>query len=79
MPCTVSVIIPAWGNTPLLERAKPVYVSLPGWKQDIRGITRYADLPEKCRQYVEFIEKEIDCPMTMLSNGPKREEIIYRK
>ena len=34
---------------------------------------------KKCRQYVEFIEKEIECPLTMLSNGPKREEIIYRK
>ena len=65
--------------TPLVEKAKPVYVTLPGWKQDIRGITRYEDLPEKCREYVEFIEKEIECPMTMLSNGPKREEIIYRK
>ena len=43
------------------------------------GISRYEELPEKCRQYVEFIEKEIDCPLTMLSNGPKRDEIIYRK
>ncbi len=65
--------------TPLLDKAKPVYVTLPGWKQDIRGLTKYEDLPEKCRQYVEFIEKEIECPLTMLSNGPKREEIIYRK
>lgn len=64
--------------TPLVEKAKPVYVTLPGWKRDIRGITRYEDLPEKCREYVAFIEKEIECPMTMLSNGPKREEIIYR-
>jgi len=64
--------------TPLLDQAKPVYVTLPGWKQDIRGLTRYEDLPEKCRQYVEFIEKEIECPLTMLSNGPKRDEIIYR-
>ena len=64
--------------TPLVEKAKPVYVTLSGWKQEIRGITRYEDLPEKCRKYVEFIEREIECPMTMLSNGPKREEIIYR-
>lgn len=64
--------------TPLVEKAKPVYVTLSGWKQEIRGITRYEDLPEKCREYVEFIEREIECPMTMLSNGPKREEIIYR-
>lgn len=64
--------------TPLLEKAKPVYVTLPGWKQDVRGIRRYEDLPENCRRYIEFIEKEIECPLTMLSNGPKRDEIIYR-
>ena len=64
--------------TPLLEKARPVYVTLPGWKQDIRGITSYEALPENCRKYVEFIEKRIDCPLTMLSNGPKREEIIRR-
>ena len=64
--------------TPLVEKARPVYVTLPGWKTDIRGITKYEDLPDNCRKYVEFIEKEIDCPLTMLSNGPKREEIIYR-
>lgn len=64
--------------TPLLEKAKPVYVTLPGWKQDVRGIRRYEDLPENCRRYIEFIEKEIECPLTMLSNGPRRDEIIER-
>lgn len=64
--------------TPLLEKAAPVYVTLPGWKQDIRGVREYGALPENCRAYVEFIEKEIECPITMLSNGPKRDEIIYR-
>ena len=64
--------------TPLLERAKPVYVTLPGWKADVRGVTEYAALPENCRKYVEFIEREIECPLTMLSNGPKRSEIIDR-
>ena len=52
---------------------------LPGWKEDIRGITRYEELPENCRKYVEFIEKEIGVPITMVSNGPGREELIYRK
>lgn len=64
--------------TPLLEKAKPVYVTLPGWKQDVRGTRRYEDLPENCRRYIEFIEKEIECPLTMLSNGPRRDEIIDR-
>ncbi|WP_311145785.1 adenylosuccinate synthase [Stomatobaculum longum] len=65
--------------TPLLKRCKPVLTVLPGWKEDIRGITRYEELPENCRKYVEFIEKEIGVPITMVSNGPGREELIYRK
>jgi len=64
--------------TGLLKKAKPVYVKLPGWKCDIRGISRYEDLPENCRNYIEFIEKEIGYPITMVSNGPERHEIIYR-
>ena len=65
--------------THLLEKAKPVYETLPGWKSDIRGIKKYEDLPENCRKYIEFIEKEIGYPITMVSNGPAREDIIYRK
>ena len=64
--------------TRLLAKAKPVYVKLPGWKTDIRGIKKYEDLPENCRRYIEFIEKEIGYPITMVSNGPGREDIIYR-
>lgn len=64
--------------TPLLEKAKPVYEVLPGWKSDIRGITKYEDLPENARNYVEFIEKELGFPITIVSNGPKRNEIIFR-
>lgn len=64
--------------TPLLEKAKPVLVTLPGWKCDVSGITKYEDLPENCRNYVEFIEKEIGFPIKIVSNGPAREDIIYR-
>ena len=64
--------------TAKLKKAKPVYEVLPGWKSDIRGITKYEDLPENCRKYIEFIEKEIGFPITMVSNGPGRHEIIYR-
>lgn len=64
--------------TAQLKKAKPVYETLPGWKEDIRGITEYDKLPENCRKYIEFIEKELGVPVTMVSNGPKREEIIYR-
>ncbi len=65
-------------TTVKLEKAKPVYVKLPGWKCEIRGIKKYEDLPENCRNYIEFIEKEIETPITMVSNGPGRDEIIYR-
>lgn len=64
--------------TPLLNRAKPVYACLDGWKCDLRGIRRYEDLPENARRYIEFIETRIGYPITMISNGPKRDEVIYR-
>lgn len=62
-----------------LEKAKPVLKTLPGWKCDIRGIKTYEELPENCRKYIEFIEEQIGYPITMVSNGPGREDIIYRK
>ena len=61
-----------------LDRAKPVYRKLPGWKCDIRGIRRYEELPTECRAYIEAIEEEIGVPITMVSNGPGRDEIIFR-
>lgn len=65
-------------TTGRLAKAKPVYKTLPGWKSDIRGIRNYEDLPENCRRYIEFAEKEIGYPVTMISNGPGRDDIIYR-
>ena len=65
-------------TTTLLEKAKPVLEVLPGWKTDIRGIKNYEDLPENCRKYIEFVEKQIGFPITMISNGPGGNDIIYR-
>jgi len=65
--------------TSKLSKAKPVYEVLPGWQCDIGGIREYGQLPENCRKYIEFIEGEIGVPITMISNGPKREDIIYRR
>ena len=65
-------------TTAKLEKAKPVYTKLPGWKCDIRGIRKYEELPENCRNYIEFIEKEIGVPIKMVSNGPGRDDIILR-
>ncbi len=64
--------------TTKLEKAKSVLEVLPGWKCNIRGIKKYEDLPENCRKYIEFIEEKIGYPITMVSNGPGREDIIYR-
>ena len=61
-----------------LEKAKPVLEVLPGWKCDIRGIKKYEDLPENCRKYIEFVEEHIGYPIIMVSNGPGRDDIIYR-
>lgn len=65
-------------TTAKLEKAKPVLKVLPGWKTDIRGIKKYEELPENCRKYIEFVEEQIGFPITMVSNGPGREDIIYR-
>ena len=66
-------------TTSKLEKAKPVLTRLPGWKCDIRGIKKYQDLPENCRKYIEFVEKEIEAPISMVSNGPGRDDIIMRR
>ncbi len=65
-------------TTAILKKAKPVYEILPGWKSDIRGIKKYEELPENCRNYIEFVERHIGYPITMVSNGPGRDDIIYR-
>ncbi len=64
--------------TPLLSKAKPVLVELDGWKTDLRGIKEFSELPKAAQDYVLFIEKEIGFPITMVSNGPGRSEIIFR-
>lgn len=62
-----------------LDYAKPVYETLPGWKSDIKGITEYDKLPENAKKYVEYIEQKIGYPVTMISTGPDRADMIYRK
>lgn len=66
-------------TTSQLEKAKPVLEVLPGWNSDIRGIKKYEDLPENCKKYIEFVEKHLGFPITMISNGPGRDDIIYRQ
>lgn len=71
-------IVKDFPNTHMLKKAKPIFETLPGFKCDIRGIKEFDKLPKEAQNYVLFIEKEIGKPITMVSNGPKREEIIYR-
>lgn len=73
------VVTKDFPTTQKLEKAKPVYKVLPGWNCDIRGIRNYDDLPEACRNYIDTIEQEIQVPITLVSNGPGREEIIHRE
>ncbi|MDD3410074.1 MAG: adenylosuccinate synthetase, partial [Eubacteriales bacterium] len=65
-------------STPTLMRCKPVYTMLPGWKADVRGVTDWNALPENCRNYVDFLEKQIGTPIKMVSTGPKRTETLIR-
>lgn len=71
-------VITDFPSTPTLMRCKPVYTMLPGWKSDVRGITNWDELPENCRRYVEFLEKQIETPIRMVSTGPKRWETLTR-
>lgn len=71
-------VIDYFPSTTKLKRCKPVLKTLKGWKTDIKGIKNYNDLPQECREYIEFAEKEIGVPITMVSNGPAREDIIYK-
>ena len=65
-------------STVKLERCRPIYKVMPGWKTDIRGIRNYNDLPDNAKRYIEFIDANICTPIKMVSNGPAREDIIYR-
>ncbi|MBQ8946672.1 MAG: adenylosuccinate synthase [Lachnospiraceae bacterium] len=64
--------------TSKLAKARPVFRVMPGWKCDIRGIRKFEELPVEAQNYVNFIEEQIGYPITMVSNGPKRNDIIYR-
>lgn len=65
-------------TTARLEKAKPVLKKLPGWKCDITGIREFDKLPTEAQNYVNEIEKLIGFPITYVSNGPGREDIIKR-
>lgn len=71
-------VIDYFPSTTKLKRCKPVLKTLKGWKCDVSGIKKFEDLPKECREYIEFAEKEIGVHIGMVSNGPSRDDIIYR-
>jgi len=62
----------------LSNPVKPLYVSLPGWKQALNGIETYNLVPQKLKEYTAFIEKDAGLPVKILSVGPGREETILK-
>ncbi|UOO37675.1 adenylosuccinate synthase [Oscillospiraceae bacterium CM] len=64
--------------TPLLDKAKPVTATMPGWGTDISGLRKYGDLPKQARDYIEYVENAIECPIKYVSVGPERDDIILR-
>lgn len=72
-------IVNEFPETYLLNFAEPIYEYLDGWKCNISAIRDYGDLPAEAKSYVEFIESRIGVPITMISNGPKRGDVILRK
>ena len=59
-----------------LAQARPVYESLPGWKEDISGARSPEDLPENARRYLAFIEAELGVRVTLVGVGPREEELV---
>lgn len=62
----------------LLPEAQPVFETMPGWRTDISGARHWADLPIQARDYVEYVERQIGCPIQYVSVGPERDSIIER-
>jgi adenylosuccinate synthase len=62
-----------------LAQAKPVYKTFPGWKTSTMGSTSYESLPQEAKEYLAFIEQETGVPITFISTGPKRDEMIIKK
>jgi adenylosuccinate synthase len=63
----------------VLERCRPVYESLPGWRQDVSSARRLADLPAAARRYVERLGQLLGRPVTIISVGPDRVQTIFAK
>lgn len=61
------------------DSIRPVYKELPGWNRPLTSCTSEADFPQEFKNYIDFLEKELETPITILSVGPDREQTIIRK
>ena len=63
----------------ILDNCEPVYETMPGWQQSTRDCRNYHDLPTNARSYIEYIEKALQTPVSIVAVGPGREETIIRE
>lgn len=62
-----------------LSRCEPIYLTLPGWKEDVSEVKNYADLPANAQRFIETVQSIIDVPITMVSVGRRRDQTIFRE
>jgi adenylosuccinate synthase len=60
------------------ENVQPVYTEFKGWKADLTALTTYESLPKELKEYIEFIEKEVEVPIKIISVGPDRKQTILK-
>ena len=60
------------------ENVQPIYKEMKGWQADLTGMTTYEELPSELKEYIEFIEKELEVPIKVVSVGPDRTQTITR-
>ncbi len=65
------------GDAFLLERCKPVYATMPGWRSNLSDARRLADLPAAARRYVDRLGELLGLPVTIISVGPDRGQTIF--
>ena len=61
-----------------LERAKPVYETMPGWRQDISNCRNFSDLPAAARDYIRRVSQLCDVPIDSVSVGPERDQLVLK-
>src|SRR3712207_2394093 len=61
----------------VLHKVQPVYAELPGWREDLTGVTELSDLPTAARDYVAFLAEQVGVPIRLVSVGPGRDQFLH--